>query len=456
MCVTVPGAAALWDDLAKTYGSLPLSQILSYAIKLADEGFPISPITSATWAGYLNAEGERVLRPHGRVPHAGEIIHNPDLAQTLRSIAEHGAAKGYYQGRVAEAVVAAAQAHGGVLDLQDLANHKTKFVQPISVAYKGLRIYETPPPSQGLAALIALRLIEKVEELSGSTSAMRSQEPLRFDANYAKRSSVDDTHLVLECMRVACAEALHHITDPLVQSVPVEELLSDAFITAAAQKISTTTSTTVRATDYEAFQRGETAYFCAVDRHGNACSMISSNFQGFGTGIMPINCGFTLQNRGMNFSLQPGHPNQVMPNKRPYHTIIPAMVTYDSDNTLFGVMGCMVSALLTGQTVSVRFLWPFRSFSSISDDHMLPHVLPAALTSSYSCVWTGRVPPADAARADGAQPAGLQPGPAAGPGRAPLVPARNRRDAVRGGHATQQRAARGRLRRALGREPTED
>jgi gamma-glutamyltranspeptidase/glutathione hydrolase len=345
MCVTVPGAAALWDDLVKTHGSLPLSQILSYAIKLADEGFPISPITSATWAGYLNAEGERVLRPHGRVPHAGEIIRNPDLAQTLRSIAEHGAAKGYYQGRVAEAVVAAVQAHGGVLDLQDLASHKTKFVQPISVAYKGLRIYETPPPSQGLAALIALRLIEKVEQLNGTTSEVRTQEPLCFDANYAKRSSVDDTHLALECMRVACAEALHHITDPLVQSVPVEELLSDAFITAAAQKISPTTSTTVRATDYEAFQRGETAYFCAADRHGNACSMISSNFQGFGTGIMPINCGFTLQNRGMNFSLQPGHPNQVMPNKRPYHTIIPAMVTYDSDNTLFGVMGCMVSAL---------------------------------------------------------------------------------------------------------------
>jgi gamma-glutamyltranspeptidase/glutathione hydrolase len=250
LCVTVPGAAALWEDLVKTHGSMPLAQILAPAINLAEQGFPLSPITSSHWNGPLNEEGERVLRPKGRVPAAGEVLHNPDLAQTMRAIAEHGAYQGYYHGRIAEAIVAAVHAHGGVLDLQDLRNHRTKFVKPISVDYKGVRVFETPPPSQGLAAVIALRLIEKVEQLQQQslndvapagteTRDVRHspEQPLQFSANRTKRSSVDDTHLVLECMRVACAEALHHIADPLVQPVPTEQLLSDAYITAAAQKI---------------------------------------------------------------------------------------------------------------------------------------------------------------------------------------------------------------------------
>lgn len=303
----------------------------------------MSPITVSHWGGHLNAEGERVFRPHGRVPAPGEILHNPDLARTIRAIAEQGAYAGYYTGRVAEAVVQAVQAHGGVLDLEDLKNHRTKFVEPISVSYKGLRVYETPPPSQGLAALIALRLIEKVEELNGINNLSADKHNrFSFQPNRAKRSSVDSTHIAVECMRVACAEALHHITDPLVQRVPTEQLLSDAYITEAATRISLEASSTVRATDYEAFNQGETAYLCSVDRHGNACSMICSNYQGFGTGIMPLGTGFTLQNRGHNFSLQPGHPNQVGPSKRPYHTIIPAMITHDQDGSLFGVMGCMV------------------------------------------------------------------------------------------------------------------
>jgi gamma-glutamyltranspeptidase/glutathione hydrolase len=250
LCVTVPGAAALWEDLVKTRGSLPLALILAPAINLAEQGFPHTPLTTTPWNGPLNEEGERVLRPKGRVPTAGEVLQNPDLAQTMRVIAERGAYEGYYQGRIAEAIVAAVHAHGGVLDLQDLQSHRTKFVKPISVDYKGVRVFETPPPSQGLAALIALRLIEKVEQLQQQSSGDRAstasetrgvrhcpEQPLQFSANRSKRSSVDDTHLVLECMRVACAEALHHIADPLVQSVPTEQLLSDAYITATAQKI---------------------------------------------------------------------------------------------------------------------------------------------------------------------------------------------------------------------------
>lgn len=271
-------------------------------------------------------------------------MYNPDLARTMRSIAENGAHVGYYTGHVAEAVVQAVQAHGGVLDLEDLKNHRTKFAKPISVSYKGLRVYETPPPSQGLAALIALRLVEKVEELNGiaPSEPRNPSNSFNFQPDRTKRSSVDSTHIAVECMRVACAEALHHISDPLVQQVPTEQLLSDEYIAQTAARINLQAASTVRATDYEAFSKGETAYLCSVDRHGNACSMICSNYQGFGTGIMPLGTGFTLQNRGHNFSLQPGHANQVGPNKRPYHTIIPSLITRDEDGSLFGVMGCMV------------------------------------------------------------------------------------------------------------------
>lgn len=324
-----------------------MNQVLAPAIKLAEDGVALSPITVSHWGGHLDAEGERVFRPHGRIPAPGEILRNPDLAQTMRSIADNGALAGYYTGRVAEALVQAVQAHGGVLDLEDLKSHRTKFVKPISVPYKGLRVYETPPPSQGLAALIALRLIEKVEELNALPRSYISDR-FTFVPDKANRSSVASTHIAVECMRVACAEALHHITDPLVQRVPTEQLLSDEYITMAAQRIRLDESRTVRATDYEAFSQGETAYLCSVDQHGNACSMICSNYQGFGTGIMPLGTGFTLQNRGHNFSLVPGHANRVAPGKRPYHTIIPSLITNDRDGSLFGVMGCMVSGLSSG------------------------------------------------------------------------------------------------------------
>ena len=343
LCVTVPGAAALWEDLIHTHGSLSLAQVLTCAINLADDGFAVSPITASHWGGYLDEEGERIFRPNGNIPKTGDIIRNPDLANTMRSIAELGAAKGYYQGRIAEAIVAAVQKNGGVLDQEDLRTHSTKFVSSLSVPYKGLRIHETPPPSQGLAALIALRLVEKVEQLNAKDNENKNfkESQFNFCPDRAKRSSIDSTHLVMECMRVACAEALHHITDPLVQKVPVEQLLGDQYISATAERIRMDSSSIVRATDYSAFQKGETAYFCVVDRWGNACSMISSNYQGFGTGIMPLGTGFTLQNRGHNFSLQPGHPNQVAPSKRPFHTIIPAMITREADGELFGVMGAM-------------------------------------------------------------------------------------------------------------------
>jgi gamma-glutamyltranspeptidase / glutathione hydrolase len=366
LCVTVPGAAGLWHDLVANHGALSLAQVLAPAIRLADEGVPISPITASHWGGHLDAEGERVLRPNGRIPAAGELHRNADLAQTMRALAEQGAYEGFYRGPVAAAVVEAVRRHGGVLELEDLAGHRTKVVESISVVYKGVRIHETPPPSQGLAALIALRLIQEVERLlQDATEAGEKEQqqssPLKnttteyanlkgnfvFCANLQKRSGAAETHLAVECMRVACAEALHHIADPLVQGQvhrTTQQLLGDQYIAQRARAIAENihASSVVQATDYASFSQGETAYLCCVDGAGNACSMICSNYQGFGTGIMPRGCGFTLQNRGHNFSLLPGHPNQAAPCKRPYHTIIPALLTSDADGSLLGVIGGMV------------------------------------------------------------------------------------------------------------------
>jgi gamma-glutamyltranspeptidase/glutathione hydrolase len=376
LCVTVPGAAALWEDLKQKYGapSLSLADLLSPAISLASMGAPLSPITLSEWGGALDAEGERVLRPGGCIPLPGSLFQNPDLAQTLTRIAQLGAVEGYYKGPVAEAIVAAVVCAGGVMSLLDLSSHRTKHVSPISVVYKGLRVFETPPPSQGLAALIALRLVERVEQLqaeaaeaaeaavgaeegagaeagpgagAGAESGFSEEQCFIFTPNRSKRSSLADTHLLMECMRVAHAEALQFVTDPLTQSVPVEQLLSDSYINTRASLIHAAGdhSSPVTATDMSAFKSGETAYFCCVDGAGNACSMISSNYLGFGSGIVPLGTGFPLQNRGSNFSLKPGHPNQVAPSKRPYHTIIPSLLTFADSGNLYGVMGAMVRRL---------------------------------------------------------------------------------------------------------------
>ncbi|KAJ1420706.1 nucleophile aminohydrolase [Ochromonadaceae sp. CCMP2298] len=359
LCVTVPGAAALWEDLTQKHGSpsLSLADLLAPAITLAEKGAPLSPITLSEWGGPLDAEGERVLRPGGCIPLPGALFQNPDLAQTLRRISQLGAREGYYTGPVAEAIVKAVKCAGGVMSLSDLAAHRTKEVAPISVTYKGLRVYETPPPSQGIAALIALRLVERVEALLEADEEARAgagneakakngfseEQCFRFKPNRSKRSSVTDTHRLVECMRVAHAEALRFVTDPLTQPVPVQQLLSDDYIDTRARAILAAgeRSSPVHPTDVSAFTTGETSYFCCVDKAGNACSMISSNYLGFGSGIVPLGTGFPLQNRGSNFSLEPGHANQVAPNKRPYHTIIPALLTFADSGNLYGVLGAM-------------------------------------------------------------------------------------------------------------------
>ena len=324
--ITVPGACAGWCDLIDVHGTLRMQEILAPAIRLAEGGFPVAPLTSYFW----RRGAERQLRSapngieltiDGRGPLPGEIFRNPGLARTFRKVAEGGKAT-YYLGEIAESIAAVVQQAGGCLSTADLAHHTSTWETPISVTYRGARVYECPPNGQGLAALLALNLLEGFE--LGSLDAL----------------SADRLHLEIEAMRLAFADARWYVADPRFSDLPVAQLLSKQYADERRKRIDPRRATMDQ-------QRGvpvassDTVYFSVVDRAGNACSFINSNYMGFGTGIVPRGWGFTLQNRGHNFELDPAHPNALAPRKRPYHTIIPAMATRERDGTLFASFGVM-------------------------------------------------------------------------------------------------------------------
>jgi gamma-glutamyltranspeptidase/glutathione hydrolase len=310
--VTVPGACAGWCDLNARHGSLSMADILAPAIRLAEEGFPVAPLTAYFWSRGADRQlksalngGELLL--DGRAPRAGEIFRNPGLARTFKAVAEKGAS-GFYQGQIAESIVSVIKEAGGCLSADDLASHVSTWEEPISVDYRGLRVYECPPNGQGITALIALNILEG------------------FDLASLESLSVEKLHLMIESLRLAFADALWYVSDPAFSKIPIKELLSKQYANDRRQLINTHHAT--RNTQYGVpTSFSNTVYLSVVDGMGNACSFINSNYMGFGTGIVPKGWGFTLQNRGHNFSLDPNHPNALAPRKRPYHTIIPAMVT---------------------------------------------------------------------------------------------------------------------------------
>lgn len=323
--VTVPGACAGWCDLIERHGSLGLPVVLAPAIHLAEEGFPVAPITSHFWQRgaerqLKSALNGREMTMDGRGPNPGELFRNPGLARTLRNVAEGGKAA-YYEGEIAAAIVAALEQAGGCMTRADLAQHTSTWDEPISTTYGGLRLWECPPNGQGIAALIALNLLE------GFDLPADPLDPQRL-------------HLEIEAMRLAFADTRWYVTDPAMVNVPIQELISKDYAASRRALIDLQRATLDQ-------QRGtpvsgsDTVYFCVVDQWGNACSFINSNYMGFGTGIVPKGWGFTLQNRGHNFSLDSAHPNALAPGKRPYHTIIPAMITREADGSLFGPMGVM-------------------------------------------------------------------------------------------------------------------
>lgn len=333
--ITVPGACAGWCDLLDRYGRLPLSEVLAPAIRLAEEGFPVAPLTAHFWQRAAENQLRQALNGSeltiaGRGPRPGEIFRNPGLARTLRRLAEEGK-RVFYEGEIGEAIVRTIQAAGGCMTMEDLAAHASTWETPIHTTYRHLRIWECPPNGQGLTALIALNILEGFD--------LASLEPL----------GAARLHLEIEAMRLAFADTRWYVADPATNPVPVAALLSKEYA-AERRSLINPRHSGVNPQRGSPVAGSDTVYLSVVDSQGNACSFINSNYMGFGTGIVPAGWGFSLQNRGHNFSLEAEHPNALAPGKRPYHTIIPALATrYDPSSdpsdpreslyACFGVMG---------------------------------------------------------------------------------------------------------------------
>ena len=347
--VTVPGAACGWVDTIERHGSkrLTLAQVLEPAATLAENGVPIHEVAAHHWArgaAKLQAEdnvhGKDMLMSDGSAPAAGDIMRMPYLAETFRRLGREGKA-GFYTGTVAEAIVECVQSHGGCMTLSDLADHSSRFDDPIHVNYKGTDVWEIPPNGQGITALIALNILEQLQTTrsadccGGGGSGGGGGDGLRGLGH----NSSQYLHLLIEAVRLAFADSLHHVACPEQNPAPVEALLSKAYAQERCQLIDPQRAVVdpVRGSPQNS---SDTVQFCVVDGAGNACSFINSNYMGFGSGLVPGKCGFTLQNRGANFRLDPAHPNCLGPRKRPYHTIIPGMAT-SRDGDLFCAFGVM-------------------------------------------------------------------------------------------------------------------
>jgi len=316
--VTVPGVCAGWFDLIARHGTMAVSRLIAPAIETARSGFAVGKIAAALWDRAFVTLRSPELSTGGRPPRPGETFHNPGLAAVLEAIAVNGRSA-FYEGRIAESIAAAARDFGSALTVSDLARHESTWTEPISVPYRGARVWECPPNGQGLAALLALAILEGL--------------PL------PPFGSAERTHLQVEALRLGFADARWYVTDPSMATIPVEGLLGGEYI---AERRGLIDPARMMTTVARGAPRGipGTVYHCAVDAAGNACSYVSSNFALFGTGIVPEGLGFPLQNRGCGFSLDPAHPNVFAPGKRPYHTIIPGLLTRD-DGTLIGPFGVM-------------------------------------------------------------------------------------------------------------------
>jgi gamma-glutamyltranspeptidase/glutathione hydrolase len=370
--ITTPGACAGWCDMVERFGRLTMRDVLAPAIQLAEAGFPVAPVTALFWEYGLekqlrHATGGLELTIDGRAPRAGEIFRNPGLARTFRQVAD-GGKRVFYEGEIAQAIVSTVKAAGGCLQMDDLAAHTSSWVQPIHVDYRGLRVWECPPNGQGLAALLALNILEG------------------FDLSAFAPLSTRRLHLEIEAMRLAFADAAWYVADPAFSPMPLEWLLSKDYasqrrhlINLRKANLAQTHSTPPAGTD--------TVYFCVVDGDGNACSFINSNYTGFGTGIIPKGWGFTLQNRGNQFSLKKGHPNALAPGKRPYHTIIPGMITQPLTGESRG--GLAGEQLFAAFGVMGGFMQPqghVQVVSAIADDRLDPQ---AALDRLRFCILDG-------------------------------------------------------------------
>jgi gamma-glutamyltranspeptidase/glutathione hydrolase len=320
--VTVPGAVDGWDRLLKRFGTMDLAEALKPAIRLAEEGVPVTPRVAYDWPEDVpDLEADEGGRKHylkdGRAPRVGERMAYPALAETMRLIARDGR-DAFYTGAIAEDIIATVRPKGSLLNLADMAAHESNWVKPISASFMGREILEIPPSGQGLTALVALNILS------------------HFGLSRHAPDSAERHHLEIEAMKLAWELRNRHIGDPDFVEVPVDDLLSARTAARLAAMIDMN-----RALDIETEMRtSDTIYLSVVDEKRLACSFINSVYDGFGSCIVTPRTGIALQNRGACFVTEPGHPNCIGPGKRPLHTIIPAMVRNGGlVDMSYGVMG---------------------------------------------------------------------------------------------------------------------
>jgi gamma-glutamyltranspeptidase/glutathione hydrolase len=323
---SVPGCVDGWETLRKRFGTRKLAQLLAPTIRYAEEGFPVTEVIARYWKGAEKKlakfpDAARTYLIHGKAPRAGEVFKIPALARTYRALAKNGR-DAFYKGPIAREIVAFSGKNGGLFTLKDFADHSSTWVEPVSTTYRGYRVWELPPPGQGIATLQMLNLLEG------------------FDLKKMGANSADYWHTFLEAKKLAYADRARYYADPAFGKLPTAELISKAYAARRRKLIDLKKAMTGVEAGNPKLGLSDTVYLCVVDKDRNCVSLIQSNYFGFGSGLVPGGLGFALQNRGTLFALDPKHLNRLEPHKRPFHTIIPALVTRrDKPWFVFGVMG---------------------------------------------------------------------------------------------------------------------
>jgi gamma-glutamyltranspeptidase / glutathione hydrolase len=320
---TVPGAPSAWVALSLRFGRLPFADLFEPAIRNARDGFLVSPTIAMIWGNQVERLGSQpgfaeTFLPHGRAPSAGEHFSAPNHAKTLQSIAETKA-ESFYRGEIAATIARASASAGAHMSADDLAAHRVEWTPPIDVAFRGYRVHELPPNGQGIAALIALGILD------------------RLDLENLASDSPEMLHLQIEALKIGTADVRAHVADPDFMTVTPDELLDPARLEEFSRSID---RDRVAVPAPRSMNRGATVYLTAADQDGMMVSLIQSNYHGFGSGIVVPGTGIALNNRGSCFVTKAGHPNRVAPSKRPLNTIIPGFITKDgAPFASFGVMG---------------------------------------------------------------------------------------------------------------------
>jgi gamma-glutamyltranspeptidase/glutathione hydrolase len=336
--VTVPGSVDGWQKLLDRFGKKKMNEVLAPAIQVAEDGYPVTEWIALHFASNVdllrdNEAAAKTYLISDRAPRMGEVMRNPDLAWSLRQIAQ-GGRDAFYRGEITKRILALSARHGGALTAKDFSDYSSEWVEPISTTYRGWTVYEMPPNSQGVAALEMLNLMEQ------------------FDLHSYGLNSTRALHVQIEAKKLAYADLIRYIGDPKGSKLPVSGMLSKSYASERAKLIDMDHANCEAGPGTPVPSAGDTIYLSVVDREGNMVSFIESNYAEFGSGLVADGTGFVLHDRGALFSLDPASPNAIAGHKRPLHTIIPAFMEKDQIRIAFGIMAGWNQAQAHAQFVS--------------------------------------------------------------------------------------------------------